>query len=609
MRRAAVLAGLVCLGVGPAGASAQELRLTPSAGAKFPERSYVLTLPAGIAPTSSDVRVTENGRSVDGLEVRSAAGQFAVVLAIDTSASMSGAALRGAIEAARAFAAQRPADQPLGIVLFSGTVRVLQRPTTDGAAIDRALADLPPLSPNTHIYDGTLTALELLGGYDAGAVVVLSDGQDYGSTASLDSVAQAAAQRNARIFSVGLRSSVFDPITLERLAETAQGEYLGAASTKGLTEVYERLGVELSSAYLLNWRSLRPAGSEVRVRVTLGDDESSAAYTAPKLDLPAAPAISSGRNITQTGAFAALMALVAAALCIGLTLAFLRRRDHHLAVRRRISGYGVNEVAVEAFTEDQPQKRRALGGARRARLEHALELGDISMSPVQFVAWVVVAALASALVFGAIAGGVVGFLAFCAAPLFARVYVRRQVAARRRKFADQLADAVQATASAMRTGHSLVGGLAQMVESAPEPMASELRRVVADERLGVPLEQAFLDVVERMDNRDLHQVALVSVLQREAGGNGAEALDRVVENLRARDDVRRLVDTLSSQGRLSGRVLLGLPIVSVALLSLINPDQMRPLYQSFAGHVALIVAAVMMLTASVWIRKIVDIRV
>ena len=116
----------------------------------------------------------------------------------------------------------------------------------------------------------------------------------------------------------------------------------------------------------------------------------------------------------------------------------------------------------------------------------------------------------------------------------------------------------------MRTGNSFVGALSQLVDDAPEPTASEFRRVIADERLGVPLDVALARMVTRMENNDLQQVGLVTVIQRETGGNGAEALDRVVGNIRARDDIRRLVRTLTAQGRSSQAILTALPILTAS---------------------------------------------
>src|SRR5205823_14096787 len=112
-------------------------------------------------------------------------------------------------------------------------------------------------------------------------------------------------------------------------------------------------------------------------------------------------------------------------------------------------------------------------------------------------------------------------------PFGVRAFVKRKVKRKRDLFAEQLPDNLQVLASALRAGHSFIGALSVVVEDAPEPSRSEFRRVVADEQLGVSLDDALHVVVERMENRELEQVALVAALQRQSGGNTAEVLDRV----------------------------------------------------------------------------------
>jgi len=160
----------------------------------------------------------------------------------------------------------------------------------------------------------------------------------------------------------------------------------------------------------------------------------------------------------------------------------------------------------------------------------------------------------------------------------------------------------------LRAGHSLVGGLSLVVNDASEPSRSEFQRVIADEQLGVPLEDALGTVARRMNNRDVEQVALVSSLQRETGGNSAEVLDRVVENIRERQELRRLVHTLTAQGRFSRWIVSLLPVGLLLLISVINPSYMKPLFHHTSGKVMLTIGAVMIVAGSLVIKKIVDIK-
>ena len=128
MRRLATFAlSLLALAVGASPAAAAQLRLTPAKSGPFPERAFLLTTPTRSSLDARQVTVTENGAPVAGLQVAAAsavgAHHFGTVLMIETSASMKGSAIQTALAAARTFAAQRSADQPLAVIEFDSSAR------------------------------------------------------------------------------------------------------------------------------------------------------------------------------------------------------------------------------------------------------------------------------------------------------------------------------------------------------------------------------------------------------------------------------------------------------------------------------------------------------
>jgi tight adherence protein B len=187
--------------------------------------------------------------------------------------------------------------------------------------------------------------------------------------------------------------------------------------------------------------------------------------------------------------------------------------------------------------------------------------------------------------------------------------INRKLERRRKQFAEQLPDNLQVLASALRAGHSFVGALSVVVDDAAEPSRSEFRRIVADEQLGVPLEDAIRAVVRRMDNTDFEQVALVAALQRRTGGSMAEVLERVTDTIRERFELRRMVRTLTAQGRMSRWIVSALPVALLAAITALNPGYTQPLFTTTAGRLALGFAAVMVVTGSYVIKRIVDIKV
>jgi tight adherence protein B len=104
-------------------------------------------------------------------------------------------------------------------------------------------------------------------------------------------------------------------------------------------------------------------------------------------------------------------------------------------------------------------------------------------------------------------------------------------------------------------------------------------------------------------------VALVAAVQGETGGNAAEVLDRVTESIRERQELRRLVRTLTAQGRLARWIVSAIPIGLLIIISFLNPDYMKPLFTHTSGRIMLVIAALMVTAGSVVIGKIVDIEV
>lgn len=625
MRRLALLT-LVCAGVlaalVPAATAETGLQVVEAGGGTFPERKYILTLPQERRLRPNQLRVTENGGRVSGVSIVPAAStderELGIVLVIDATLTMRGQAIEDAVAAARAFSARRNPNQQLAVITFNSKSRVLLPFTTSEAAISKALASTPALACCTPLYDAVDTALSLLerAKIAAGSVVLLSDGADTGSSASAEQVTARARKAHARIFSVALRSPAFRRAPLEKLAAASGGAYAEAASSADLASIYRSLGDRLANEYLIGYRSLAGPGKKVTVRLRVAGVRGTAAsgYRTPPLaafsEAPFHPSFA--YRLWRSPLTLLIVALLSAALLGAAVALFTRRRAS--GMRRRLSHF----VALRPSAAEKGEGRlanRVLVGAERslestrwwARVKDALELADIHMPAVHVAAWTAVATvLASWLV--ALATVTPLALAGLAVPLAVRAFVLRRIRRKQALFADQLPDNLQVLSSALRAGHSFVGALSVVVDDAYEPSQSEFRRVVGDEQLGVPLEDALEVVVLRMDNRDLKQVALVAALQRQTGGNMAEVLDRVSETIRERAELRAMVRTLTAQGRMSRWVVSALPVVLLLVISGLNPAYVSPLFTEPAGQIALGVAAGMVVSGSLVIKRIVNIK-
>jgi tight adherence protein B len=628
MRRltAAIIFCVLAAGLVAQSAQAQgPARLTTVPGSGFPQQSFVLTLPSGGGLDTGHVSARENGHPVSRLSIKPAKAvgekDFGVVLVIDATRTMRGRPIENALTAARTFARQRNPHQKLGVVTFNRKSMVTLPLTTDELAIKSALSDTPSLANNgTHVYDAVASALVLLKQEQirAGSVVLLSDGADTGSQVSADELTNAARVAGVRIFTVGLRSRSFDPVALDRLAAAGRGDYSQADSPADLGPIYAALGSRLANEYLVQYRSLASRGSAVHVelRVPALSEPVTSDYVTPPL--PSRVRISS-RHTSGFWDSDATMVLVSfvCALLIGIALvALLARRPRGEALSERLEGFVSSPSGEAGKNTGSAVTKRMLQGSERSleqtswwpTFKEELEIAQIELPAIQLVWLTALVTVVSMVLLAAVTGSAAVALLGLAAPFVARAIVNHKLEAQRRLFADQLADNLQVIVSAMRAGHSFIGALSVAVEDSPEPARSEFRRVIADESLGVPLEQALGTVVRRMENKDLDQAVLVAMLQRQTGGNMAEVIDRVADTIRERSDLRRMVRTLTAQGRLSRWVVTGLPVGLLLIITVMNRDYVEPLYITSGGHLMLALAGVLVVMGSLVIRRIVDFK-
>jgi len=603
------------------GQSAGQLKLTESPTSGFPDRAYLLTLPQTRPLNSSQLVVTENDGPVVGLGVQPPGGSSSgAVLLIDASNSMEGAPINGAMVAARAFLAERKKDLPVSVVVFGPDDTVLAEFTTDGEDLTAAVAQAPPLAEGTHIYDALINVANQAKdeGLERTTVVLLSDGTDVGSSSDRASALAALDEANVRVFSVGLKSKQYDPATLQAVAQRTGGRYAESSSPAALEPIFEEIGQQLSNEYEVTYRSVLPPEREAMVKASVvGFTPATATYTTPALDVtPRGTFEQSWTDEVIVSPYLMVFIVIAVLALIGfavLTILEARRRS----LKRRMAMY------VTVPSEEESRARRAEVSAMLAsraqqrigrlrswqKFESDVELIGLTISPLALLFWTIVAGIVASLVAAIVLQSLWGLLIGLLAPFVTRWYVSRQVKKVKEAFEDQLADNLDVLAGAMRTGHSVMGALAVMVESADEPSKREFRRVLQDEQLGVPLDDALMVMSRRMGSYDAEQVAMVMRLQREAGGNTAEVLDRVAETIRGRQEIRRLVQVLTAQARISRWILTSLPIFLLLVLSFTGGDYLDPLLHNTIGKFFLVLGAVLVFIGSFWIKKIAEVDV
>ena len=190
---------------------------------------------------------------------------------------------------------------------------------------------------------------------------------------------------------------------------------------------------------------------------------------------------------------------------------------------------------------------------------------------------------------------------------YSAVSFRRQK--RFEKFEELFPEAIDTLARAVRAGHAFTTALEMITNEVAEPVASEFRQLYEEQKFGMPVRDALLNLTERMPLVDVKFFVTAVMLQRETGGNLAEILDNLSYVIRERFKIQRQVRVYTAQGRLTMALLMAMPPIIVTVMLALNPSFIRPLFSDAIGHTLLVAGITLQTIGYFVIRKIIRIQV
>lgn len=199
---------------------------------------------------------------------------------------------------------------------------------------------------------------------------------------------------------------------------------------------------------------------------------------------------------------------------------------------------------------------------------------------------------------GAVVGGVIPFS-----------YASYRRTKRFQRFEELFPDAIDTLARAVRAGHAFTTALELIANEIAEPVAGEFRMLFEEQKFGLPVRDALMNLTERMPLVDVKFFVTAVMLQRETGGNLAEILDNLSYVIRERFKIMRQVRVYTAQGRLTMVLLMGLPPVIVVVMLMTSPAFIRPLFADPIGHTLVVSGIVLQTLGYFVIRKVIRIQV
>lgn len=296
----------------------------------------------------------------------------------------------------------------------------------------------------------------------------------------------------------------------------------------------------------------------------------------------------------------------------GLNPSTLKRLERIKHKRNSPSDYSASE-RINLLLQDSEFRFQAIGNIVKnyritETVKEMIKLADVNWHPDTFF------------IFSAACG--LPFLMFLLTPLFPMVllafgailiptfYLKHLINQRFLNFSKQFPDALNLMASSLRAGHPLYSAINIVTDEMPKPICDVFATAQKDISLGVDSKEAFLSMTKVMPQSiDLRFFITAVLIQKEVGGNLAELLDSLSGTIRERFKLLGQLRVQTAQTRISGLVLGIVPIAVLLIITFMNPDYIKPLFDSRDGQIAFFSAIGLIIGGFVSIKKISNIEI
>jgi len=468
----------------------------------------------------------------------------------------------------------------------------------------------------TALYDGIVVSTQALSAdiSPTRVLILLTDGQEVSSDASLDQAISAARDARVAVYAIGIESPSFRPAPLQRLAEKTGGRYVGANGTKDLKAIYARLAEELRRTWQLSYVTSARPGDRIEVE---------AAGARAASILPGARVVAKSHSSKLPEQFfkvgpaamatiVGLLGLIAALFLLRAPVGSRLRRQikPHLGEQERKTTRGPVQERFATASSVMKATERAFGHLRAWHALHRLlERADVPLRTVELVYAAAGTGLLAGLVFAVVGvPTLVLLLAMVVGGSLPILVVWNKARRRLAAIDDQLPDLLVTLAASLKAGHSFRQGIQAVVDEGEPPASKEFKRVLTETRLGRPMDDALADMAARIGSKNVTFVVTAVTIQRQVGGSLAGIFDMVADAVRNRQQFARKIRSLTAMGRASAYVLVGVPLFMLGTITLLSPEYMDPLYHTPTGHKLIILGCVMISIGSLMLRKIVSFK-
>jgi tight adherence protein B len=297
-------------------------------------------------------------------------------------------------------------------------------------------------------------------------------------------------------------------------------------------------------------------------------------------------------NFFNEAQYYVFLVLGAASIFVALFLLFMNKYGEW----ERDIKVGVHDYAAEIYDYfDRMYMRQSMNRAYQIILGTTIFFGVVGL----------LIGLRFGLIGSLIAGSLLAFGAYRLPGIVIRFVYQKRL----ETFDLQLIDALNMMSNAIKSGLSFLQVVQLLEQELPNPAKQEFAMVIKENRIGVPLNEALMNMSKRVPSADLFMIVNSVVTLSQQGGDLSEAFETIAHTIRERQRVNEKIKTMVSAGVTQGFILSSLPFVMMGLLYFTQPDYIGLLFTTNLGLILLGLMLVFITMGALWIKKILTIEI
>lgn len=285
----------------------------------------------------------------------------------------------------------------------------------------------------------------------------------------------------------------------------------------------------------------------------------------------------------------------------------LKYYDEDYVIKEKLKGNKKNKISLLKLLSNLIPNIK-FNRKRNEKLENELMKADLPITPEELLIVKILSSTSFAFLFFAMFKDIlIVVIIFIAVWNIPKFIISKRKKDRIKLFNEQLNEGVMIMSNSLKAGYSFLQSTAVVVEETKAPFSKEFRKLLKEMSLGISEEDALRNILERMESEDLRLIVNAILIQKDIGGNLSEILDNISETIRERQKIKNELKTLTAQGKLSGIVVMLIPIFLGIAIYFLNKEYVMLLFNTTLGIVMVTTAFVNQILGLIIIKKIINI--